>query len=192
MGAGCTGGAGGTGGAVWAMAPHVDPADRRRLDLVIYGAALLGGALCCDATLVSPLSRFSQPQPRAAEFDAAALRVAEKRKNATYPELSAGGPQRLVVLGAEVGGRWNDGAQRLLHDLVRLRARHAPPALRRAATSAWARRWSGMLAAAAGTALGPQGPQLATSAAGYPSGPDLDQLLHLAAAAGPSRLPLRP
>ena len=31
--------------------------------------------------------------------------------------------------------------------------------------------------AVAGTALGPQGPQLATSAAGYPSGPDLDQLL---------------
>ena len=30
-------------------------------------------------------------------------------------------------------------------------------------------------------ALGPQGPQLATSAAGYRSGPDLDQLLHLAA-----------
>ena len=79
-----------------------------------------------------------------------------------------------------MGGRWNDGAQRLLHDLVRLRAQRAPPALRRAATSAWARRWSGMLAAAvqqaaAGTALGPHGPQLATSAAGNPpnpSGPD--------------------
>ena len=45
---------------------------------------------------------------------------------------------------------------------------------------------------AAGTALGPHGPQLATSAAGNPSGPDLDQLLHLAAAEGPSRLLLRP
>ena len=38
--------------------------------------------------------------------------------------------------------------------------------------------------AVAGTALGLQGPQLATSAAGNPSGPDLD--LHLAAAEGPS------
>ena len=99
-------------------------------------------------------------------FDGAALRVAERRKHATYPELSAGGPQRLVVLGAEVGGRWNDGAQRLLRDLVRLRAQRALPALRRAATSAWARRWRGMLAVAvqqavAGTALGPQGPAAA-------------------------------
>ena len=164
-------------------APHVDPANRRRLDLVIYGATPLGGALCCDATLVSPLTRFGQPQPCAAESAGAALRVAERRKHATYPELSAGGPQRLVVLGAEVGGRWNDGAQRLLRDLVRLRAQRAPPALRRAATSAWARRWSGTLAmavqqAVAGTALGPHEPQLATSAAGNPSGPDLDQLLH--------------
>ena len=72
----------------------------------------------------------------------------------------------------------------------------APPALRRAATSVWARQWSGMWAvagqqAAAGTALGPQGSQLAMSAAGYPSGPDLGQLLHLAAAEGLGRWPLR-
>ena len=105
-------------------------------------------------------------------------------KHATYAELSAGGPQRLVVLGAEVGGRWNDGAQRLLRDLVRLRAQRA--------TSAWARRWSGMLAVAvqqavAGTApgppLGPQRPWQATGAAICQSDPDLDQLLRLAAKA---------
>ena len=41
-------------------APNVDPADRRKLDLVIYGATPLGGALCCDATLVSPLTRTGQ------------------------------------------------------------------------------------------------------------------------------------
>ena len=44
-----------------------------------------------------------------------------------------------------------------------------------------------MQQAVAGTALGPQRPWLATAAAGYPSGPDLDQLLHLAAAAGRGR-----
>ena len=37
-------------------APGVAPGDRRRLDLVIYGASPIGGALCCDATLVSPLT----------------------------------------------------------------------------------------------------------------------------------------
>ncbi len=30
-------------------APGVAPDDRRRLDLVIYGASPMGGALCCDA-----------------------------------------------------------------------------------------------------------------------------------------------
>ena len=84
-------------------APNVDPADRRRLDLVIYGATPLGGALCCDATLVSPLTRTGQPQPCAAATYGAALRMAERCKRAAYPELSMGGAQRLVVLGTEVG-----------------------------------------------------------------------------------------
>ena len=43
--------------------PQVDPIDWRRLDLVIYGATPLGGALCCDATLVCPLTRAGQWQP---------------------------------------------------------------------------------------------------------------------------------
>ena len=36
-------------------APAVSPDDRRRLDLVVYGATERGEALCCDATLVSPV-----------------------------------------------------------------------------------------------------------------------------------------
>ena len=82
----------------------VDARDRRRLDLVIYGVSPRGEALCCDATLVSPLTRSGAPQPRASEEDGAALRVAERRKRATYPELLAQGPQWLLVLGSEVGG----------------------------------------------------------------------------------------
>ena len=81
--------------------------DRRRLDLVVYGALRSGGAQCCDATLVSPLTRSVHPQPCAAAVDGAVLRVAECRKHAAYPELTRGGPQTLVVLGSEVGGRWN-------------------------------------------------------------------------------------
>ena len=38
-------------------APGVPAGDRRWLDVVVYGAAPRGGALCCDATLVSPLTR---------------------------------------------------------------------------------------------------------------------------------------
>ena len=70
-------------------APNVGAQDRRRLDLVMYGA--LSSAQCCDATLVSPLSRSGHPQPCAAAVDAAALRVAERRKHAAYPALTRGG-----------------------------------------------------------------------------------------------------
>ena len=52
------------------------PGDRRRLDLVVYGATAHGGALCCDATLVSPLTRTGHPQPCTAEVDGAALQNA--------------------------------------------------------------------------------------------------------------------
>ena len=44
-------------------ATGVNPQDRRGLDLVVYGASPMGGALCCDATLVSPLTWTGQPQP---------------------------------------------------------------------------------------------------------------------------------
>ena len=59
------------------------------------------------------------------------LRVAERRKRTTYPELSSRGPQRLLVLGSEIGGRWNETAQWLVRDLVRIRAQRAPPAKQR-------------------------------------------------------------
>ena len=39
-----------------------------------------GGALCCEATLVSPLTRTGHPQPCTAEVDGAVLQVAECRK----------------------------------------------------------------------------------------------------------------
>ena len=98
-------------------APGIAPDDRRRLDLVIYGAAPLGGALCCDATLVSPLAHDGEPHPGAAAQDGAVLRTAYRRKHATYPELATGGAQTLCVLGCEVGGRWNADAVKLVQRL---------------------------------------------------------------------------
>ena len=52
-------------------APGVHPQDRRRLDLVVYGATTRGGALCCDAARVSPLTRTGHPQPCAVQVDGA-------------------------------------------------------------------------------------------------------------------------
>ena len=101
-------------------APHVDPAaDRRRLDFVVYGATPLGEALCCDVTLVAPLTREGRPQPSAASRDGAAITVAERRKGRTCPELLRPGPQRLCVLACKVGGRWSSESLRLVTQLVR-------------------------------------------------------------------------
>ena len=52
-----------------------------------------------------------------------------------YPELARGSPRKLLVLGSEIGGRWNTAAQWFVRDLVRLRALRAPPAVRAAASS---------------------------------------------------------
>ena len=48
-------------------------------------------SLCCDATLVSPITGASTPHPRADHTPGIALRrMAESRKRATYPELQRG------------------------------------------------------------------------------------------------------
>ncbi|CAE7262951.1 unnamed protein product [Symbiodinium natans] len=54
---------------------------------------------------------------------------------------------------------WSQGVLQLMRDLVRVRAQRAPPALRQAAASAWARRWWSQVPvsvqqAVASTALG--------------------------------------
>ncbi len=40
-----------------------DAENHRRLDFVVYGATTNGEALCCDATLVSPLLALAAPSP---------------------------------------------------------------------------------------------------------------------------------
>ena len=77
----------------------------------------LGGALCCDETFVSPLTRDDEAHPGAAAQDGAVLRTAYRRKQATYPELATGGAQELCVLGCEVGGRWSADAVKLVQPL---------------------------------------------------------------------------
>ena len=104
-----------------------------------------------------------------------------------------GGGQRLFVLAVEVGGRWNDDSQALVRQLVRVRALRAPPALRAAASSAWTRRWWGMLSAAVQHAVGctALGAPWLVSKGAAGCEPALDHVLALAEPAGPSRLPLR-
>ena len=58
-------------------------------------------------------------------------------RRAAYPELS-GGPQQLVVLGSDVGGRWNAAVQQLLRDF-RVSAQRARTAVRSTASTALAK-----------------------------------------------------
>ena len=175
------------------FAPGVSAQDRRRLDLVLYSATRLGEALYCDATFVAPLRRDGRRLPRVAEEDGAAIAVARRRKEAQYPELRRPGPQRLVVLACETGGRWGPQACGLVDRLV-LRALCAPQAVRRAAEAGWRRRWWALLSAAlqralASTLLG--GRWLPPAGLAAEGEPDLADVLPLAGPSWSSLLPLR-
>ena len=159
-------------------APGVREDDRRRLDLVVYGATRHGAALCCDVTLVSPLRANGHPQPRTAREDGAALVTATRRKRDRYPELLR---QRLVVLACEIGGRWAAECCDLVRDLLRVRAPRAPPALRQASRAGWERRWWALLSCAQQNAVA----STLLSQAWEADGPPLSEVLRLV---GPTAL----
>ena len=106
--------------------------DGRRLEVVADGLTLWQGAqLAINTTLVSPLRRDGSARPRAADHDGAALEDARHRKERTYPELTGdGGRARLVVLTAEVGGRWSIETAHFLASLAKAKAEAAPDVLR--------------------------------------------------------------
>ena len=133
--------------------PLARPDDQRQLDMVVYGMTSRGIPLCCDATLVSPLSRCGQPRPGAATTDGVAMRQAERRKQQRYPELLQGNYGKLVVLASETGGRWNSQAQRLVGVFAKQKARAAPTLLRKSARAAWSNRWWGLLSIATQASL---------------------------------------
>ena len=65
------------------------PGDSRRIEVLADGLALFGGVqLAIDTTLVSPLHADGTARPGAARNDGVALRVARRRKERRYPELS--------------------------------------------------------------------------------------------------------
>ena len=79
--------------------PH-DRVDNRRLEVVVDGLSLHGGAqLAIDTTLVSPLPRDGSVKRGAERTDGAVLVEARRWKERTYPELAGvGGRAKLVVL----------------------------------------------------------------------------------------------
>ena len=101
-----------------------------------------------DATLVSPLKRNGQAQPRAHWQNGAALRDAQRNKVVRYPELLLSERCRLVTAEMEVDGRWEEGAYKFLLEVAKGKAEEAPKLLRGSATKGWLRRWTSLLSKA--------------------------------------------
>ena len=104
-------------------------------------------------TLVAVQKRDGTPRTGADRTNGVALASARLRKERTYPELSGEGRegggtgQLLVVLAAEVGGRWATEARDFLVAVAAAKAREAPFLHESSVTAAWLFRWSCMLAA---------------------------------------------
>ena len=113
---------------------------------------LFGGLV--DTTMVSPVRHDGTARPGAAERDGVALTQARRQKERTYPELvGEGGRARLVVLAAEVGGRWSEETAHFLRSLAKARSESSPFLQQNRVKAAYIRRWSGILACVAARSL---------------------------------------
>ena len=123
--------------------------DARRLEVVVDGLPLFGGVqLAVDTTMVSALHANGEARRGAARTDGVALAAARRRKERTYPKLTARGARaRLVVLGVEVGGRWSTETRTFLSLLAHGRARSERPLMRKRVEQAWRLRWRELVGA---------------------------------------------
>ena len=137
------------------LAPGLNTTDGRRLEVIAVGLSLFQGAqLAIDTTLVSALRADGTPRPRAATTPGAALADARSRKETTYPELVGEGSRaKLVVLAAEVGGRWSAETAQFLGALAASKARSAPEIMQASVAHAWRHRWRRMMACTAAKAF---------------------------------------
>ena len=141
-----------------------NPTDARRLEIVVDGLTIFDGAqLAIDTTMVFPLQRDGTARRRAADHNGAALDDARRRKERTYPELvRERGRARLVVLGAEVGGRWSAETAEFLAALSKAKAESAPENVRDEVRRAWLRRWRNLLSCTAARSLATSLPERRT------------------------------
>ena len=131
-----------------------NPLDTRRLEVVVDGLPLFRGAqIAVDTTLVCPLTREGRARPRCANVSGAAITAARRRKE-RYPELTGENARaRLVVLAAEVGGRFSAETSHFLKGLASAKVRGIPQVLQGRAHAGWVRRWSAMLGCTAASAF---------------------------------------
>ena len=118
--------------------------DQRRIEVIIDVFTLWHGV---DTTLVSPLHGDGSARRNAATTSGVVLRNARRAKERTCPELTGEEERaRLVVLAAEVGGRWSEETALFLGALAKARAQESPQLLQGRVSAAYIRRWSALLA----------------------------------------------
>ena len=109
--------------------PQHPTCTRRRIEVIANGLPLWGGAQLAVDTTLSGAARRHKWQCRGA-----ALRIAWRAREHTYPELLRSYRCWLVVLTMEAGGRWSPEAEHLVHCRARalprpLRPATVPPSL---------------------------------------------------------------
>ena len=135
--------------------PQPDVHDGRRLEVVVDGLPLRGGAQWLWTR--QWFARCTAMAGHVAErpiMTGVALTAARRKKERTYPELL--GPRRraqLVVIGVEVGRRWSHETRSFFSQLARACARGERSLTRRRAEQAWRMRWGAMFACAAARAV---------------------------------------
>ena len=128
----------------------VPVAGGRRLEVVVDGLPLQGGAqLAVDTTMVCA----GTPRQGKTKNDGVALK-ARRKKATAYPELV--GPHyraKLVVMAAEVGGRLSEEPRAFLSQLSRALSRSDMPLMCHKAEQPWSLRWGAMLACTSAKAV---------------------------------------
>ena len=124
----------------------MDLAEHSRLDCRRLALSLVVSSL--------PWNRDGRARRGTAQQNGKPLEEARRRKERTYSELAGeGGRARLIVLGAEVGGRWSEETAEFLSSLAWAKVRELPEELQVEARRAWLRRWQRWLACAAAKAF---------------------------------------
>ena len=90
---------------------------------------------------------WCHPCMATARHDGTQPQAVRRAKETTFPEFSSEeGRARLVVLAAEVGGRWSQETAEFLNAMAKIRAQESPQILQGRVRTACVRRWSAILA----------------------------------------------
>ena len=107
-----------------------------------------GRPLFCDATVLSPLTRFGAPRGGTSNQGGRLLQNATTDNSNHYHEVTDTGLGALYYLGCEVYGRWSEQSITLVPALAREHARGLHPRIRRGAALGFQHRWWGILSIA--------------------------------------------